>query len=614
MLDNISNNYDVIALDTGRVFRYVAYKLSENVEEKINFEAIYSNDENELKSLMELIYHSTKYINTQLQNITFDGDKILENNIVINSNCLYTKKVNYLLPFIAKILVIRNMIIHFVDKSICSACKPVIMTGHNIKEINTTKFTIVYLDVEEKESAYRLYQRNKDSYNDILDAYEEVLKRNHVDKMKETKLILPYLYNYIYINTTNKTEEEVYKEFLNKMEVNNKKDNHFRDIQKNAIDRKKFEWIFNPILEPIRARLFELTNGICLKYSYINQEDLIYQTLILLSSQNVCELYENYNIEFLRQVEESVITRNQIIFNNFNSKIKSGEIKINEKLVLQIIELALNRLVNLYSNSNIREIMSKYNKKISKGTLENSNGLMYINNAENNVKIMFKEIDANMSAFLSKYCHYLHTSREAELVAYGAFVENDIYPIAFVSFSKIDRGYKKQLLYNIGIEPQNAVEMTRAWCSNFAPQNIMSSLFQHSINELDKKWQIESANGICDKNLQAVTTAINPNLGFKASSFLGCNFIPIALRPAQFTFRKSNDIITYETRRKIESSNSDDFYFENQINILPLNELILCLDRNKIENIKNSKILLIDKDNYEKVLCEKKLIRKKEIK
>lgn len=614
LLEKISNNYDVISLDTGRVFRYVAYKLLEKMNGKINFEAIYNNDENEIKLLMESIYHSTKYVKLQLQNITFDGDKILENDIVINLNCLYTKKVNYLLPFIAKIQVIRNTIINFIDKSICSSSKPVIMTGHNIKEIDTTKFTIVYLDVEEKKSAYRLYQRNKDSYNDILDAYDEVLKRNHADKMKETKLILPYLYNYIYINTTNITEEEVYDEFLNKMEIYTKKNNDFTDIQKNAIDRKNFEWIFNPILEPIRARLFELTNGICLKYSYINQEDLIYQTLILLSSQNICELYENYNIEFLRQVEESIITRDQTIFNDLTSKINSGEININEKLVLQILELALNGLINLYSNNKVREIMSRYNRKISKGTLENSNGLMYIHNAENNVKIIFKEIDSKMSAFLSKYCHYLHTSREDELVAYGAFVENEIYPIAFVSFSKIDRSYKKQLLYNIGIEPQNVIEMIRAWCSNSAPQNIMSSLFQHSINELEKKWQIESRDGFCDKNLQAITTAINPNLGFKASSFLGCNFIPIALRPAQFTFRKSNDIIIYETRRKIESSSSDNLYFENQINILPLNELILCLDRNKIENIKNSKILLIDKDNYEKVLCEKKLIRKKEIK
>ena len=31
--------------------------------------------------------------------------------------------------------------------------------------------------------------------------------------------------------------------------------------------------------------------------------------------------------------------------------------------------------------------------------------------------------------------------------------------------------------------------MTRAWCSNSAPQNIMSSLFQYSINEVKEEWK-----------------------------------------------------------------------------------------------------------------------------
>lgn len=71
-------------------------------------------------------------------------------------------------------------------------------------------------------------------------------------------------------------------------------------------------------------------------------------------------------------------------------------------------------------------------------------------------------------------------------------------------------------------------------------------------------------------------------------------------------------IILYETRRKIESSFIDDIYFENQINILPLNELVLCLDKNKANNIITNKILLIDKTDYEKVLKKKKILRKKE--
>lgn len=75
------------------------------------------------------------------------------------------------------------------------------------------------------------------------------------------------------------------------------------------------------------------------------------------------------------------------------------------------------------------------------------------------------------------------------------------------------------MLYYLGIEPQNTIEMTRAWCSNNAPSNIMSSLFQYSIDDIQKDWKERSKNCFEDKYLQAVTTAINPNLGFSASLF-----------------------------------------------------------------------------------------------
>lgn len=611
LLDNIVKNYNVTALDTGRIFRYITYKLYEKFDKEVDFELINGNDEKEINTLIEKIYHSTKYINSQLHSLKFNGYNILENNNVIDINVLYERNVNFLLPIIAKIPTIRKMVLNYIDYSISSSDKPVVMAGHNIKEIDTTKFTIVYLDVDEKESAYRLYERNKNSYDDVLDAYKEVLKRNNTDRIKETKNILPFLYNYLYINTDNKSKQEIYDEFLTKFKINEEKNSHFQEIQSDAINRNNFKWIFNPILEPIKIKLNELTKSICLNYPYINQNDLIYQTLILISSCKISELYNNCDLEYLNSIEESIIKRDEKIFDDFILKVNLGLIKINDNLLLEYLQLALKTLLNLYSSDSIKNIMTKYNLKEKKNNLKSHNGLMVINSEDDNT-IHFRKINSNMSNFLSRYCHYLHTPRKDEFLAYGAFVENELYPIAYVSFSKLDRDYKKQLLYNIGIEPQNSVEMTRAWCSNSAPKNIMSSLFQYSINDLSKRWMEESKIGLADKNLQAITTAINPNLGFKASSFLGCNFIPIALRPAQFTFKMNNGIISYETRRNIESSCSDDIYFENQINILPLNELILCLDKNKIENIRNNKILLIDKTDYEKVLSEKKLIKKEE--
>lgn len=173
-------------------------------------------------------------------------------------------------------------------------------------------------------------------------------------------------------------------------------------------------------------------------------------------------------------------------------------------------------------------------------------------------------------------------------------------PIAWVSFSKQDREYKKQLLYYLGIEPQNTLEMTRAWCSNSAPQNIMSSLFQYSINEVEQDWKKLKEQSKVNKNLQAITTTINPNLGFKASSFLGCNFIPFALRPAKFTYGKQGNTTEYMTRREIEKNNLE--YVENQFNVLPLNEIILNMDKRKQEEISKGRIYTMDTKNYNLVL------------
>ena len=87
-------------------------------------------------------------------------------------------------------------------------------------------------------------------------------------------------------------------------------------------------------------------------------------------------------------------------------------------------------------------------------------------------------------------------------VSYGEFVEGQELLIAWVSFSKQEREYKKQLLYYLGIEPQNTLEMTRTWCLNSAPQNIMNSLFQYSINEVEQECKKLKEQRKVNKNFQ----------------------------------------------------------------------------------------------------------------
>jgi len=611
-LEKVASNNNVTTLDTGRLFRFISYELYEELKNDIDINKICLFDENEIEKLKDRIFHLSNFISIKLDNLNIKDNDLYLNNDLINIDKLYSKEVIAFLPIIAKIKMIREKIMNYIYAYLDNTDKNVIMAGHNIKEIDTTKFTVVFLDVSPEVASYRLYERNTSSYVDIKDAYDEVNIRNSTDRINETRNILPYLYNYIYIDTNHKSIDQIYDEFLLKLNMLENNNTHFIEKQSESIPRADFDWLFNPILLHIQKFLNEIVEKISNSYPYINKNDLIYQTLILISAYDINEIYCYYDKDYLDSISNNLNNRNKEMFDEFDNLVEKNIININYELVLNVMNSALNYLLNLYSNDNVKDIMTKYNLIVEKDILTSNGQLM---NQDKTFKNTFeiRVIDSGMSKFISKYCHYLHTPRDDEFVAYGVFINNREYPDAYVSFSKQDRTYKKQLLYNIGIEPQNSIEMTRAWCSNNAPINMMSYLFQYAIDDISMNWKKLSEQNLVDKNLQSITTTINPNLGFRASSFIGSNFVPIAMRPAKFTYVDNNGRIEYETRRKIESSTGQEQYFENKISVLPLNELILCLDKRKNEKIKNNNILLIDKGEYETVLKEKELVKKKEI-
>jgi hypothetical protein len=137
--------------------------------------------------------------------------------------------------------------------------------------------------------------------------------------------------------------------------------------------------------------------------------------------------------------------------------------------------------------------------------------------------------------------HYLKQARSEDALAnYGAFVEGNDYPFAWVSYSPVDRQYKKDALWAHGVEPNNFVELTRAWNCVWSPRNTMSALFQYAHNDLQDIWQTGRVVGKKFRRLGGVITAINPNLGFDGKAFRAVNMIKIALKPAEFKYTEKD--------------------------------------------------------------------------
>lgn len=157
---------------------------------------------------------------------------------------------------------------------------------------------------------------------------------------------------------------------------------------------------------------------------------------------------------------------------------------------------------------------------------------------------------------------------------------------------------EKAFLEINGIESHNTLEMTRAWAAPWAPKNTMSFLFQYSFDELKKDWKNKLSRGEVDKKLAAITTTINPNLDFNGSSFLGSNFIPFAFRPAKFTFINGR----YTTRREANlTTDNQNSISESKILNIPLNELIVCFDKELQASIMKQNIYEINKGLYNKI-------------
>ncbi len=417
-----------------------------------------------------------------------------------------------------------------------------------------------------------------------------------------------------------------------------------KEQKKYKISRQNFEWQTNPLLESIRVlgkHIFidkagkKQNSGIC-------EFDLAIQTIIHLAAREVEDVWHGYQNNYKdNSAMDSMLFYLRNIKHErekFYDALKNKKIILNENIIRAETERQLARLVELFKNTkteyNGEKIelpafyMAKtesnpFGKRNTETALIVSGGEKIANNFKSrthqfiirektsNKKVIIKEVPKEISKLYAEGFHYLHDFREDEIASFGAYLENDLFPFAWVSYSPVNRKYKKEMLWYLGIENHRVVEMTRAWNSAWSPKNTMSVLFKFAHEELISKWKEKIKIGEADKTLAGVLTSINGNLGFKGSAFKGIGFKVIGLKPSRFTYLLSEDgAPIYTTRRtifeqlglaEISGMESHPKYAMNKFPLLPTNEMILLFNQEEDERLDKKAAYIISDNCYKEI-------------
>lgn len=159
-------------------------------------------------------------------------------------------------------------------------------------------------------------------------------------------------------------------------------------------------------------------------------------------------------------------------------------------------------------------------------------------------RITFQVVSAHVSKLYANDLHYIHAARDDELVAFGAFVEDCPFPVAWVSYSPVGPQFERAVAARVRNDEHQVVEMARAWNAECAPKNTLSALFAHAHRQLQRLAQTRGLAGL-EADLGGVITAINPNLGFTGMAFRGVDFAMVATKPTEHAFLIEDGLPVY---------------------------------------------------------------------
>ncbi len=206
-------------------------------------------------------------------------------------------------------------------------------------------------------------------------------------------------------------------------------------------------------------------------------------------------------------------------------------------------------------------------------------------------RITMKRVGLETSRVCAEELHYVHKSREDEIIAFGAYVEDYDFPFAWVSYSPIGTEAEQTIATHTGREPNRTLEMTRAWNATWSPKNTMSVLFSYAHSQLQNMSKQEMLPDVT-QGLGGVITAINPNLGFSGMAFSGVDFGVVGLKPTNHKFLLENGVPIYMLRRDIAKHLGVAItalvqhprYGESSMPLLHTNVMMVLFDKSPMSN------------------------------
>ncbi len=91
---------------------------------------------------------------------------------------IYTSEIEALVPIVAKLSNVRKIVWNWANK-LSSDQGKIILTGHNLREIDSTQYKVIHLVVDDDIAGERILDRS--NYPDIKTAIESVKRRNEID-------------------------------------------------------------------------------------------------------------------------------------------------------------------------------------------------------------------------------------------------------------------------------------------------------------------------------------------------------------------------------------------------------------------------------------------------